>query len=249
VATQLSIVNQVLRRLREESVNTVAATEYSKLIGEFLNQIIEEVGDAHNWSSDKRTVTVEVTGSPSEPIGLEEGSSYLYGGSSFTTERSSPVLDLRWKMPVASLAEGTDVDGTRREFYNYYDQQQLAALEARTPSGSGRSSGFLYQKTQDGTGWEVILDPTPDYDYFAFFDWYVPQEDLAVDGSDDDAVLRYNTRVLRLGALFLALNERGEEIGEPGNVADLNYNKSLTDAIYNDTLLSALANRYEFVPD
>lgn len=70
------------------------------------------------------------------------------------------------------------------------------------------------------------------YTVKAFF--YDPQPELATDGSDDDTVLRYHAQALMLGTLWLALNERGEELGEPGNMAEAQYQRALSDAVYTD---------------
>ncbi len=56
--TYLQIVNSVLRRLREEEVDSVAQTSYSKLIGEFVNDAKRTVEDAWDWSALRTTLTV-----------------------------------------------------------------------------------------------------------------------------------------------------------------------------------------------
>jgi len=48
--TYLELVNAVLRRLREEEVATVSDTDYSKLIGDFVNDAKRQVEDAWDWS-------------------------------------------------------------------------------------------------------------------------------------------------------------------------------------------------------
>ena len=49
--TYLELVNAVLRRLREEEVATVSDTDYSKLIGDFVNDAKRQVEDAWDWSA------------------------------------------------------------------------------------------------------------------------------------------------------------------------------------------------------
>lgn len=56
--TYLEIVNKVLKRLRESQVTTVGETEYSALIGEFVNDVKREVEDAWDWSALRSTLTV-----------------------------------------------------------------------------------------------------------------------------------------------------------------------------------------------
>jgi hypothetical protein len=46
----IDIVNNVLRRLRESEVQTIAQTSYSKLIGDFVNDAKTIVDSAWRWS-------------------------------------------------------------------------------------------------------------------------------------------------------------------------------------------------------
>lgn len=56
--TYLSLVNAVLRRLREEEVATVADTDYSNLIGDFVNDAKRQVEDAWDWTALRTTTTI-----------------------------------------------------------------------------------------------------------------------------------------------------------------------------------------------
>jgi hypothetical protein len=53
---QLSMVNKILRRLREDEVASVADNAYSQLIAELINEGLEEVQAAFMWSSLDTTV-------------------------------------------------------------------------------------------------------------------------------------------------------------------------------------------------
>lgn len=46
----LQLVNKVLVRLREDQVSTVNQTDYSSLIGEYINETKREVEDSWNWN-------------------------------------------------------------------------------------------------------------------------------------------------------------------------------------------------------
>ena len=56
--TYLQLVNSVLRRLREEEVDSVGQNSYSKLVGEFVNDAKRTVEDAWDWSALRTTLTV-----------------------------------------------------------------------------------------------------------------------------------------------------------------------------------------------
>ena len=59
--TYLSLMNSVLRRLREEEVADVTETAYSKMVGDYINDAKSLVQDSHDWSTLRKTVIVENT--------------------------------------------------------------------------------------------------------------------------------------------------------------------------------------------
>jgi hypothetical protein len=59
--TYLQAVNKVLKRLRENTVNSVDETLYSRLVGEFVNDANRMVEDSWDWSALRTTVTQTVT--------------------------------------------------------------------------------------------------------------------------------------------------------------------------------------------
>jgi hypothetical protein len=56
--TYLELVNTVLRRVREKEVPSVNATTYSKLIGDLLNDVKDEVEYSWNWNALRQTYIV-----------------------------------------------------------------------------------------------------------------------------------------------------------------------------------------------
>lgn len=56
--TYLNLVNSVLRKLREDEVSTISETDYSRLIGDFVNDAIQSVEAAWDWSSLRDTLTI-----------------------------------------------------------------------------------------------------------------------------------------------------------------------------------------------
>lgn len=49
--TYLDIINNVLRRLREDEVSTWNETAYSTMAGDYINDAVSLVQSAHNWSA------------------------------------------------------------------------------------------------------------------------------------------------------------------------------------------------------
>ena len=58
--TFLELVNEVLARLRENSVSTVTQTSYSTLIGHYINDTKRQVEDAWDWEALSITIPVSV---------------------------------------------------------------------------------------------------------------------------------------------------------------------------------------------
>ena len=58
--TYLSLVNDVLVRLREPQVTTVSQNTYSALIGKFINDTKRQVADAYDWDAFNQAVTVRL---------------------------------------------------------------------------------------------------------------------------------------------------------------------------------------------
>jgi hypothetical protein len=59
--TYLQLINDVLVRLRETEVSTNTATDYSKLIGRFVNDAKRQIEDAFSWNVLGQTVTITTT--------------------------------------------------------------------------------------------------------------------------------------------------------------------------------------------
>ena len=59
--TYLNIMNSVLRRLREEEVNSVSESTYSKMAGDFINDAKTMVEQAADWSALHETITISTT--------------------------------------------------------------------------------------------------------------------------------------------------------------------------------------------
>ncbi len=56
--TYIEIVNNVLRRMREDEVGSVNDTTYSKMVGDYVNDAKGVVESAWDWSSLRTTLTV-----------------------------------------------------------------------------------------------------------------------------------------------------------------------------------------------
>ncbi len=59
--TYLNIVNNVLRRMREDEVTSVQESTYSKMVGDFVNDAKRIVEDSWDWSALRTTLTITTT--------------------------------------------------------------------------------------------------------------------------------------------------------------------------------------------
>ncbi len=59
--TYIDIINNLLKRLRERTVETVSQTEYSRLLSILVNDAKEIVESSWNWSALRTTITATTT--------------------------------------------------------------------------------------------------------------------------------------------------------------------------------------------
>ncbi len=87
-----------------------------------------------------------------------------------------------------------------------------------TPDNVESPNEFSVKPDADGRGYSLELKQgsTTARTWRSY--WYAPQATLAVDGTDDATEILLPERMIYLTALVYALNERGEEIGEPAQL-------------------------------
>ena len=59
--TYLQLINNVLKRLRESEVDTANETEYSALIGAFVNDAKQIVEASHSWSALRTSIEFDAS--------------------------------------------------------------------------------------------------------------------------------------------------------------------------------------------
>lgn len=151
--TYLQIVNDVLARLRENSVSTVTETNYSTLIGKFVNDAKRQAEDAWNWDALSTTITVNT---------VANTTTYTVTGSGIR-QRDVTVNDTTSLAPVRN-----------QPIQWILDQQQLSTVQTGPPI-------YYAWNGTDGTDSKVELYPTPDAAYALKFNMVVPQAALSAD--------------------------------------------------------------------
>lgn len=231
--TLIQIVNKIMRRLREDEVTTVNEHAYSRLIGEFVNDIKEEMEDTWLWTVNETVVDTTI---------LNDSTTTTYDITE-TNDRSFMVRRARDKTPMAFDVTTNDIGG------QLYDKPLKYILESQNGRDSSTNTRvpkyFAIRPDADGRGYSLELEVPSNSTRTWRTYWYAPQESLDVDGTDDDVNILLPSRPLYLGTLFLAQHERGEEIGEPGNIAEQRYRNSLASAIELDLQVHKASDEHD----
>jgi hypothetical protein len=233
--TYLELVNAVLTRLREDNVNSVSETDYSKLVGAFVNDAKRVVEDAWPWSHLLRQVSFTLTTGSAGSYDLEDyttveaaeqinerarlfvdpqtNCTMVYAVTDNKERELEVIPQTKWK--VTRVAEATD--GT--------SGQVEAVITATNPTAvSGKTKLRFYTSPSIADEAETIL-------------MYIinPQNALVGNG---EVLLVPSDPVVQLAYLY-CLYERGEELGE---MMTLTVNKSesaLADAIMFDSSMTS----------
>jgi hypothetical protein len=228
MATQLNIVNDVLRRLRETEVTTMVNNDYATLIAMFLNDAKEDLEDMWFWNVYETTVTTAIAAS-TNTVDISE-----------TNDRSFLIRQADDNTPHA-------YDVTTSENGQLYDiplkelQESRATYRGTVPELPAPTK-FALEYASDSRGFQYILEQNASGARSWESHWYIPQAELAYDGTDDNTELQLPERPLFLRTLYYALNERGEEMGEPGGVAEQRAEKAAAAAMEIDMQVQKKSN-------
>lgn len=200
--TYLSLVNEVLVRLREPQVSTVNENAISALVGLFVNDAKREVADAYDWDAFNYAVTVTTIANKYEGYSI-------------------PGAGVRCKV--------MDVINTSRQYpLEPMDHATLDLMAWGTANPQKTTPfNYIFDNVDDNGDAMVNFWPIPDAAYNIRFSLNVPEENFSVDG--DKTYLPKDPIVL--GALARALVERGEDGGLTSSECYALAKKSLGDLI------------------
>jgi hypothetical protein len=200
--TYLNIMNNVLRRLREDEVTTVTSTTYSTMVGDFINDAKQLVEEATDWSALRDTIlkTTEVA------TGSEE----------ITLTGSGDNVKI---MSVINDTSNCFMEYQTKDWFN--DKRYISDAVVGSPKY------YTFNGLNSSGDTKVLLNPAPDAAYNLRFDVVKRQAPLT---NDSDVLLVPSQPVIHLAVALLA-RERGETGGtstaEYFQIAD----KYLSDAI------------------
>ena len=152
--TYLEAVNNVLTRLREANVVSVTDTDYSRLIGTFINDAKTQVENSYAWSALQSDILVSTVAGTSD---------YSLVGSGQTFR----VLDVLNDTNNVALVNKQKAEITRKQ---------------RTGvSGDTAPYEYAFSGVDTNGDTKVALWPTPDDVYSVAFTVVVPQAKLVSD--------------------------------------------------------------------
>jgi hypothetical protein len=200
--TFLSLVNDVLVRLRESTVQTVDQTSYSALIGKYVNDAKRQVADAYDWDAFNQAVTVTT-------VAGQVGNYSLTGAG--TRFKTMDVINTTRYYQMTPLA---------------HDQHDIFYYTVPTPI-QNLPMYFTVQGVDTNGDLKVKFWPVPDGVYDIRFSLIVPESDFSADA--DTTLL--NKEPIILGAYARALVERGEDGGLSSSEAYAMFKSSMADMI------------------
>lgn len=159
MATYLDVVNNVLRRLREPTVSSVTDTDYSAMLGVFVNDAKREVEDAYDWNALSDTLTATTT---------VDIFNYVLVGSR-TRFRTIDVFNETKELEMSYRTTAW----MNRQFI-IVDQQK------------GSPTYFNFNGVDVNGDTQVDVYPVPDGAYELRFNLIIPQADLV---NDNDRIL------------------------------------------------------------
>lgn len=216
--TYLQLVNEVLTRLREDPVSSVDDNSYSALVGLWVNDAKRLVEDGWNWQALLTSPSVSILASTQTYAitTLNERARLVFKA---TPESNTPM--------AYDTTSGDKFQLIYKPYSWIYDQRSLL----NTPQTQAKPIIFGLRKTPtDGMLVELFETPTATRTWTIYFT--DPQDDLS---DNADILLTPYAPIVQI-ALDYALNERGEEIGEPGTTVQQRAQMHIANAIALDSL-------------
>ena len=172
--TYLELVNNVLRRMREEEVSSVQSTTYSKMVGDFVNDAKKIVEAAWDWSALRTTLTITTTA---------DIFNYVLTGS---------------QNRIKALNVINDTDNIFMEYRpaTWFDDKYL-----NQDPVSGSPEYYTYNGVDSSGDSQIDVYPKPDGVYTIRFNCIFRNDDLS---ADVDTLLIPSMPVIHLAIALLA---------------------------------------------
>jgi hypothetical protein len=172
--TYLNLVNNVLRRIREEEVASVQDSTYAKMVGDFVNDAKRSVEDAWDWSALRTTLTITTTA---------DIFNYVLTGSENRIKALNVIND------TANLF-------MEYKTATFFDEAYLIS-DPRT----GAPTCYTYNGVDSNGDTQVDIYPTPEKEYTIRFNCVKRLADLS---ADSDELTVPSMPVIHLAVALLA---------------------------------------------
>lgn len=246
MASQLTIVNNVLRRLREDTVSSVADNAYAQLIAMWVNDGMRYTQEAYDWRTLNKNVEFDtVSGQYVYDLTATTATTGdVIAGGSVTNAGSMLRFDDESGLPLAFSYDDSNY-GVATQLFLQQDGSRARRTLIDTDQTVQEPGSFSLGLKSDGEGWSLYTLPKPSEVRRWFLVFWVPQDELAIDGTDDATEILVPAAPIEAYVHMTAANERGEELGEPGNLLERRWRDVLGGAIESAMAADNRTNRYE----
>jgi hypothetical protein len=155
--TYLELVNNVLLRLRERQVGTVNENAYSQLIGQFVNDSVQEVEQAWDWSSLRTTLSATT-------------SSGVFSYELNTAGTAFEILNV--------------INDTSNDFMEYRTSTQFDDWYLNSTPASGSPKYYSWNGVANDGDVQVDIYPKPDGAYSLRFNMIKRSPEMTSDSTD-----------------------------------------------------------------
>ena len=172
--TYLDLVNNVLRRMREEEVASVSESTYSKMAGDFVNDAKKLVEAAWDWSALRTTLTITTSA---------DIFNYVLVGS----QNRIKALDV--------------INDTSNFFMQYQPSSWFDDKYLNETPATGAPQYYTYNGIDSQGDSQIDVYPKPDGVYTLRFNCVLRNEDLT---ADTDQLLIPHMPVVHMAIALLA---------------------------------------------
>ena len=141
--TYLNLMNNVLRRLREDETTSVTSGTYVKMVSDFINDAKTLVGQSTDWSALRETLTISTTAS--------DNTYSLTGGGD--------------NVKVMSV-----INDTQNCFMEYETKDYFNDALYISNAATGAPKYYTFNGLDSNGDTQVLVSPTPDGVYSLRFD-------------------------------------------------------------------------------
>lgn len=182
--TYLEIVNAVLRKLREDEVTVVQENDYSKLIGDFVNDALNSVEAAWDWSSLRQVIDL----------------------TTFDNQKTYSLTDFGIRGELMSLYNVSEKQEITQRTKAYIKDKHYKDPDNTT----GKPRYFAFDGTDVNNDTQVTFYPTPNDTYQLEANVVLRDQRLV----NDADITKLPTQPIIQLAFAYALRERGETGGQ-----------------------------------